>query len=128
MKLRAFFTTLLLLLSVSVVVAQDDKVYEIVEIQPRFEGGQRALQAYLTDSLRYPAAAREQGIQGRCTVQFVVEKDGSITNVKVVKTVEESLDAEALRLVKNMPRWIPGRQNGVPIRVRYHVPVYFRLE
>jgi|GEM_PF-1183002 len=106
---------------------QYDKVFDVVEQMPAFPGGMSELMAWFKDNLVYPEAAARDGIQGRAIVQFVVEKDGSISNVKIAKSVELSIDREAARLVKNMPRWIPGMQNGTPVRVKYTVPVTFKL-
>jgi len=84
--------------------------------------------SWLGQNIKYPVIAAETGVQGRVIVQFVVEKDGSITDVVVVKSVDPSLDKEATRVIKNMPHWIPGRQNGSPVRVRFTVPVTFTLQ
>ena len=83
---------------------------------------------YLGNNVKYPVVAQENGVQGRVVVSFVVERDGSITDVKVVRSVDPSLDKEAVRVVKSMPRWIPGKQNGQAVRVKYNVPVAFRLQ
>ena len=106
----------------------DDKVYEVCEQMPIFEGGDVALLKYLTDSVKYPELAKKHGVQGRVIIGFIVEKDGSLTDVKVLRAVDRALDAEALRVVKGMPKWIPGSQNGQHVRVKYNVPVPFRLE
>lgn len=106
----------------------DDKVYDVVEQMPTFPGGPAALMQYISNSTRYPKVAQANGIQGRVTVQFVVEKDGSISGVRTMKSVEPSLDREAERLVKSMPKWNPGKQNGSAVRVYYFVPVVFRLQ
>ena len=106
----------------------DDKVYDVCEQMPTYEGGDVALLKYLTDSVKYPELAKKHGVQGRVVIGFIVEKDGSLTNVKVLRAVDRALDAEALRVVKGMPKWIPGRQNEQRVRVRYNVPVSFRLE
>lgn len=106
----------------------DDKVYDVVEQMPSFPGGPAALLQYLNNNIRYPKVAEANGIQGRVTVQFVVEKDGSISGVRTMKSVEPSLDREAERLVKSMPKWNPGKQNGSAVRVYYFVPVVFRLQ
>lgn len=82
---------------------------------------------YLSDSIKYPIVAKENGIQGRVVVSFIVEKDGSISNVSVVRQVEPSLDMEAIRIVQSMPKWNPGKQKGKVIRTKYNVPVSFRL-
>ena len=86
------------------------------------------LMAFLSKNIKYPVVAEENGVQGRVVVTFVVEKDGSITDVRVVKSVDPSLDKEAQRVVKSMPKWIPGKQNGSAVRVKYTVPVTFRLQ
>lgn len=105
-----------------------ERIYDIVEQMPSFPGGNQALFQYISSHIKYPASAAEAGLQGRVIVTFVVEPDGSITNVKVSKSVDAALDKEALRLVSSMPRWIPGKQNGKAIRVKYSVPVSFRLK
>ena len=105
-----------------------DKVYEVCEQMPIFEGGDAALMKYLTDSVKYPELTKKHGVQGRVVIGFIVEKDGSLTDVKVLRAVDRALDAEALRVVKGMPKWIPGSQNGQHVRVKYNVPVPFRLE
>lgn len=106
----------------------DDKVYDVVEQMPTFPGGPTALMQYISNSTRYPKVAEANGIQGRVTVQFVVEKDGSISGVKTMKSAEPSLDHEAERIVRSMPKWNPGKSNGSPVRVKYFVPVVFRLQ
>ena len=106
----------------------DDKVYEVCEQMPIFEGGDAALLKYLTDSVKYPELAKKHGVQGRVVIGFIVEKDGSLTDVKVLRHVDIALDAEALRVVKGMPKWIPGCQDEQLVRVRYNVPVSFRLK
>ena len=107
---------------------EENKVFDVVEQMPSFPGGPSALMAYLSSHVKYPAVAEENGIQGRVTVQFVVEKDCSVTDVKTMKSVDPSLDREAERVVKSMPKWIPGKQNGSAVRVKYFVPVVFRLQ
>ena len=107
---------------------EENKVFDVVEQMPSFPGGPSALMAYLSSHVKYPAVAEENGIQGRVTVQFVVEKDGSVTDVKTMKSVDPSLDREAERVVRSMPKWIPGKQNGSAVRVKYFVPVVFRLQ
>ena len=107
---------------------EENKVFDIVEQQPMFPGGSTALMKYLSEHTKYPVVAQENGVQGRVTVQFVVEKDGSISDVHVLRGVDPSLDKEAVRVVKSMPRWTPGKQNGINVRVNYRVPVLFRLQ
>ena len=105
-----------------------NKVFDVVEEMPHFPGGPAALQAFLSSNTKYPVVAQENGVQGRVIVSFVVERDGSITDVKVVRSVDPSLDREATRVVRSMPRWSPGKQNGSAVRVKYTVPVVFRLQ
>ena len=107
---------------------EETKVFDVVEQMPQFPGGQQALFEYLSKNIKYPVIAEENGVQGRVIVTFVVERDGSITDAKVVKSVDPSLDKEAQRVVKAMPHWIPGKQNGSAVRVKYTVPVTFRLQ
>lgn len=107
---------------------EESKVFDVVEEQPSFPGGQGALMQWLSDNIKYPVIAAENGIQGRVIVQFVVSKTGSISNVNVVRGVDPSLDKEAVRVVKAMPNWTPGKQNGTTVNVRYTLPVTFRLQ
>lgn len=107
---------------------EENKVFDVVEQMPSFPGGNSALMEYLSKNVKYPVVAQENGVQGRVVVSFVVERDGSITDVKVVKSVDPSLDREASRVVSSMPKWIPGKQNGSAVRVKYNVPVSFRLQ
>ena len=103
-------------------------VYDVVEGMPQFPGGEAALMQYLSQNIRYPKEAMEAKTQGRVIVQFVIEKDGSISGAHVVKSVNPQLDAEALRVVNAMPNWTPGTQNGQTVRVKYAVPISFRLK
>lgn len=105
-----------------------EEVYEVVENMPEFpDGGMPGLMKYLSANIRYPEAAHKAGTQGRVTVQFVVGKDGSIGDVKVIRGVDPTLDAEAIRVISGMPKWKPGTQKGEPVNVKYTVPVMFRL-
>lgn len=108
--------------------SRDDRIYDTVDQMPSFPGGQAGLMRYLSSNVKYPGIAEENGIQGRVTVQFVVETDGSITNVKTMNSVDPSLDKEAERVVRTMPRWKPGYAKGKAVRVKYFVPVVFRLQ
>lgn len=110
------------------IVDVEETVFDTVDQMPSYSGGMSALMQYLRNNIHYPSVAEENGIQGRVTVVFVVEKDGSISNVKVGKSVDSSLDKEALRVIRAMPRWNPGRRNGELVRVRYAIPVTFRLQ
>ena len=102
----------------------DEKVYEVVEQMPSFPGGQEALMTYINHNIKYP---EEDCGQGRVTVSFIVEKDGSITNATIRRSVDPAFDREALRVVSSMPKWIPGKNNGRKVRVRFNVPVQFKL-
>lgn len=105
-----------------------ETIFEIVEKMPEFPGGQTALMRYLNSSIKYPSKAQEAGVQGRVIVQFIVHLDGSIKEPVVVRSVEENLDKEALRVISQMPKWIPGHQRGRPVSVKYTVPIQFRLQ
>ena len=106
----------------------NDEVFLVVDQMPEFPGGMEALMKYFSDNVRYPVYAAEKKIQGRVICQFVVNKDGSISDIKVIKGVDKSLDREALRLIENMPRWKPGVLNGEKVSCKYTVPVRFRLQ
>ena len=109
-------------------VVEETKIFTVVEQMPMFPGGDAALMGYLRDNIHYPTVAAENGVQGRVVVGFVVERDGSITDVNILRGVDPSLDREAMRVVKSMPKWTPGKQNGSAVRVKYQVPVSFRLQ
>ena len=105
---------------------EQNKIFEVVEQQPQFPGG--SVNGWLADHIKYPVVAAENGISGRVVVQFVVERDGSVSQVRVVRGVDPSLDKEAQRVISSMPKWIPGKQNGQAVRSRFTVPVTFRLQ
>ena len=107
---------------------EQGEVFQVVEEQPMFPGGMEELMKYLQANIKYPEQAKSNGIQGRVIVQFVVNKDGSITGDTIVRSVDPLLDAEALRVVRSMPNWTPGKQKGEPVRVRFTLPVTFRLD
>ncbi len=115
---------------VTEVVQQEvsQKIHEVVEQPPQFPGGQAALLSWLSQNIHYPPVAEENDIYGRVVVSFVVESDGSISNVQVVRGVDPSLDKEAVRVTKAMPKWLPGKQNGQAVRVKYNLPVTFKLQ
>ena len=106
----------------------EQHIFEIVEDQAEFPGGMAALTAFLNANIKYPPIAQENGLSGRVTVQFVINQDGSIVDAEVIRGVDPSLDREALRVVNSMPKWTPGKQRGKPVRVRYTLPVQFRLQ
>ena len=105
----------------------EEKVYDVVELMPSFPGGKEALKAYLAENVRYPKELEGTCVQGRVIITFIVEADGSLSHAKVIKSVHPALDKEALRVVKKMPKWIPGQQDYHKVRVRYIIPVTFRL-
>ena len=106
---------------------EEEEIFMVVEDAPEFPGGTEALLKYLRDHIKYPAICRENNIQGRVLVSFVVNKDGAIVEPEVVKGVNPSLDKEALRVISTMPKWKPGKQRGKEVRVKFTVPVNFRL-
>lgn len=104
----------------------EDMIYRDVEEMPSFPGGQSALFDYLSKNIRYPVVAKENGIQGRVLVSFIIEKDGSLTDFVIEKSVDPSLDKEAIRLVRSMPKWNPGKKDGQSVNVKYTLPITFR--
>lgn len=106
----------------------EEQIFTVVEKNPEFPGGAAALMKYLRDNINYPVIAQENGISGRVICEFVVNRDGSIVDAKVLRGVDPSLDKEALRVVNSMPKWNPGEQRGKPVRVRFTLPVQFKLE
>ena len=104
------------------------KVYDIVEQMPSFPGGAAELMKWLSSHVQYPAIAIESCIQGTVIVAFIVEPDGSVSNVEIVRSVDTDLDQEALRVVRQMPKWKPGKQDGSTVRVKFHLPIKFMLE
>lgn len=116
------------LVTVKKVRTGDDKIYDVVENMPTFKGGNAQLMAYLSKSIKYPVNAEKKNKQGRVVCTFVVMEDGSISDIEIVhSSSNEELDYEAIRVIKNMPKWNPGTQGGIPVKVRYTLPVTFRL-
>jgi len=109
------------------ILQQPDSIFETVEEMPMYPGGEMAMMELLRDNVQYPAEAKAKGIQGRVVVQFVIDKDGSVTDAEVVRSVDPQLDAEALRVVGMMPKWTPAKQKGKPVRVRFTLPIQYRL-
>ena len=123
----------ILLMANTTVTAQNkkaagDKVYEKVEVMPEFPGGDQAMMQFVADNVKYPQEAIDKEISGRVMVGFVVEKDGSISDVKVVKGIGGGCDEEAVRVVNAMPKWKPGMDKGKPVRVSYMMPFTFKLQ
>ena len=108
---------------------EEEVIFVVVETMPEFPGGQQALFKFLSENVKYPVIAQENGIQGRVICQFVVNKDGSIVDIEVVRSGgDPSLDKEAVRVIKSMPKWKPGKQRGKPVRVKFTLPVNFKLQ
>lgn len=107
---------------------QKEEPFDVVEDMPAFPGGMEAMIQFISNNIQYPADAQKQKVDGRVLVNFVVEKDGSITEVKVIKPAFPSLDAEAVRVVKAMPKWKPGYQKGQAVRVQFTMPINFSLK
>ena len=107
---------------------EEEKVFDMVEQMPQFPGGQTELMKWIGEHLKYPTIAQENGVQGRVTCQFVVGKDGKVRDVTVLKTLDPYCDKEAVRVIMAMPNWIPGKQNGKAVAVKYTVPITFRLQ
>lgn len=129
-SLKVALMMLVLLFSFTTSTAQtkkNDMVFDVVEVMPQFPGGQIAMMKYIMENMKYPKQAMKEGIQGRVTVRFIVEKDGSISDVKPILSVHPLLNKEAVRVVESMPKWTPGKQNGKPVRVRFNLPVMFKL-
>ena len=129
-SLKVALMMLVLLFSFMTSTAQTKKnnmVFDVVEVMPQFPGGQIAMLQYIMKNIKYPEQAMKEGIQGRVAVRFIVEKDGSISDVKPILSVHPLLNKEAVRVVESMPKWTPGKQNGKPVRVRFNVPVMFKL-
>ena len=129
-SLKVALMMLVLLFSFMTSTAQtkkNDMVFDVVEVMPQFPGGQIAMLQYIMKNIKYPEQAMKEGIQGRVAVRFIVEKDGSISDVKPILSVHPLLNKEAVRVVKSMPKWTPGKQNGKPVRVRFNLPVMFKL-
>ena len=119
----SLFETLL-----DVATSKEDTVYQIVEQMPQYTGGEEAMMKYVAENIKYPQAAKDKNIAGRVFVSFVIEKDGSVSNVKVVRGIGGGCDEEAARVIKGMPKWEPGMQKGKPVRVNYMMPIFFKLD
>ena len=129
-SLKVALMMLVLLFSFMTSTAQtkkNDMVFDVVEVMPQYPGGPIAMLKYIMENIKYPEQAMKEGIQGRVAVRFIVEKDGSISDVKPILSVHPLLNKEAVRVVESMPKWTPGKQNGKPVRVRFNVPVMFKL-
>ena len=116
MKLKLFFVFLSIGISLNA---------QVVEQMPEFSGGEKAMLEFLYSNLEYPVGDRENGIEGKVIVQFIIEQDGSISNPKILQSVSETIDAEAIRVIELMPKWQPGMQDGKPVKVQYTLPLRF---
>ncbi len=128
MALMAVFGLITVSAQKTVVAQKNQKVFDIVEQMPEYPGGQAALFEYLSKNIKYPADAEKKKVEGKVFVTFVVDTDGKITDVSLMRKVFPSLDAEAIRVISAMPNWIPGKQKGRVVRVKYTVPIMFRLK
>ena len=128
MSLMAIFGLTTVSAQKTVVAQKNQQVFDVVEQMPEYPGGPSALIEYLSQNVKYPEDAKQQKIEGRVLATFVVETDGSVSNVEVVKPAFPSLDAEAVRLLSAMPKWTPGKQNGKVVRVKFTVPINFAMK
>lgn len=108
-------------------VSGDDEVFHFVEVQPEFPGGMDSMYAYIVKNLKYPEKAKAEGIEGRVFVTFTIEKDGSVSNVKILRGIGGGCDEAAKEVVEKMPKWKPGTQRGKPVRVQFNLPIKFEL-
>lgn len=108
-------------------VSTDDAVFVVVEEQAMFPGGMEAMYAYIVKNLKYPELAKEKGIEGRVFITFIIEKDGSVSNVKILRGIGGGCDEAAMEMVKNMPKWKPAKQRGKPVRCQFNLPINFEL-
>ena len=112
----------------TVVSQKNDKVFDVVEQMPEYPGGMQALFEFISQNIKYPADAQKQKVEGRVLAKFVIETDGSISDIEVVKNAFPSLDAEAVRVIQAMPKWTPGKQKGQVVRVKFMLPINFSLK
>ena len=128
MSLMAVFCLTTVSAQKTVVSQKNDQIFDVVEQMPEYPGGMQALFEFLKENIKYPEDAQKQKVEGRVLAKFVVETDGSISNIEVVKHAFPSLDAEAVRVIQAMPKWSPGKQKGQAVRVKYVVPINFNLK
>ena len=106
----------------------ENGIYTVVEVMPAFPGGMNECLKFISENVKYPAIAHEKGITGRVIVQCIIEKDGTVSNIKVARSVNEELDKEAMRVIEAMPKWTPGKMKGEPVRCKYTLPITFNLQ
>lgn len=125
---KLLFVMVTLILGINMAYGQEKKVFDVVEQMPHFPGGDAALMQFLRENIKYPETAEKNGIQGRVICTFVVENDGSVSDVQILRSVDDALDKEAVRVIQAMPKWVPGRQNGEPVFVKFTLPITFKLD
>ncbi|MBQ5891053.1 MAG: energy transducer TonB [Bacteroidales bacterium] len=125
--LSAIFLTNIAFCQNEVKVSDDDAIFFVVEVQPEFPGGMDSMYAYIVKNLKYPEAAKEKGIEGRVFVSFIIEKDGSISNILIKRAIGGGCEEAAVEMIKNMPKWKPGKQRGKPVRFQFVLPIKFEL-
>ncbi|MBI3136518.1 MAG: energy transducer TonB [Bacteroidetes bacterium] len=127
--MNRLFLLAIMLLCIKGLYAQDttDRIFDFAEVEPQFKGGEKGMIKFIQKEVNYPEEAREKGEQGTVYIQFVVEKDGSLSNIVVLKGASQLLDEEAVRVVSKMPKWKPGKQKGKVVRVRYQIPIRFSI-
>lgn len=108
-------------------IIDDNQVFNVVEVYPLFPGGEKARMKFLQQNIKYPSQAIKDRKEGKVIVNFIIEKDGTVSNIKVINSVDKDFDEEALRVVRLMPKWIPGKQSGIAVRVNFNMPITFRL-
>lgn len=126
--LSAIFLTNIAFCQNEVKVSDDEAIFFVVEVQPEFPGGMDSMYAYIQKNLVYPEKAKAEGIEGRVFITFTIEKDGSVSNVKILRGIGGGCDEAAKEVVEKMPKWKPGTQRGKPVRVQFNLPIKFELE
>lgn len=126
--LSAIFLTNIAFCQNEVKVSDDDAIFFVVEVQPEFPGGMDSMYAFIQKNLIYPEKAKAEGIEGRVFITFTIEKDGSVSNVKILRSIGGGCDEAAKEVVEKMPKWKPGTQRGKPVRVQFNLPIKFELE
>lgn len=126
--LSAIFLTNIAFCQNEVKVSDDDAIFFVVEVQPEFPGGMDSMYAFIQKNLIYPEKAKAEGIEGRVFITFTIEKDGSVSNVKILRGIGGGCDEVAKEVVEKMPKWKPGKQRGKPVRVQFNLPIKFELE
>jgi protein TonB len=126
--LSAIFLTNIAFCQEEVKVSDDEAIFFVVEVQPEFPGGMDSMYAFIQKNLIYPEKAKAEGIEGRVFITFTIEKDGSVSNVKILRGIGGGCDEAAKEVIEKMPKWKPGTQRGKPVRVQFNLPIKFELE